>query len=600
MPGTSFNAQRPAPWGSYAWTLADIGQSVVACHRGDLLVTGEFMNDRARIRVFSVQTGEELRSYPGHLHEIVLALAISPDDSTLVVGEYSRVSAFDLHAPSGSPPRWSCETPPDLETSDRHQHVRELAVSPDGKLVAAVHGGPRASSLRVWELAHGERLVGERDAGISVDFAPDGRLLVVRQAALRVLSATTGAELDALPLGSPGSTARALADGRAAVALMDGSIELQDLAHRRPTQRLAGHPGGGVTLAESAGGLVSGGYDQLVSVWDLASGARLHALSGHTRVVHAVCAIPRTDLAASVGSDHALLLWDVRAGTPARVRDGHVAIRGLAVLPGGDVLAAGLDGVVRRWDPSGQLASRFAPEPRCGILSLAVDPDGRRAWFGTQGEREVGDPVGTTWALDLAGARAGRSVLHRGGSAKQVVRVGEWCVSADSDRKVRVHGVDETEARELAELSLTGLAVAGPSVVGASDGGTILVFSAVPPASPNPIGEHPGVRAVGVSPSGDRIATAGRSSVKVWSFRGEGASSYVVDDEQTCVAFTNDEQAVVVGSRDGAVTRLWLGSDRAERFEVGHDDWPTAIAVDPRGAFVVVGTERGVIYRLEL
>lgn len=79
-----------------------------------------------------------------------------------------------------------------------------------------------------------------------------------------------------------------------------------------PLWILRGHAGTVTTVAFSPNGkiLASGGADQRVRLWDLATGQHLHTFSNHTSKISAV-AFVRDDMLVSGSSDGTVFIWDL-------------------------------------------------------------------------------------------------------------------------------------------------------------------------------------------------------------------------------------------------------------------------------------------------
>ena len=68
---------------------------------------------------------------------------------------------------------------------------------------------------------------------------------------------------------------------------------------------------------------VSASDDRTLKVWDLASGAELHTLSGHTGWVRAVAVTPDGRQAVSASDDNTLKVWDLASGAELHTLSGH-------------------------------------------------------------------------------------------------------------------------------------------------------------------------------------------------------------------------------------------------------------------------------------
>jgi hypothetical protein len=141
----------------------------------------------------------------------------------------------------------------------------------------------------------------------------------------------------------------------------------------------------------------------------------LRVLTGHTKAVHALAALPGGSRVVSGGADATLRVWDAAAGTCERTLDcGRGGVVHALQALGPDRVAAGSgDGTLRVWAVGGAA-------PRCervlkghadGAFALALLPDGRVVsgssdksicvWAAAERERVLVPPVaaGATWAL---------------------------------------------------------------------------------------------------------------------------------------------------------------------------------------------------------
>jgi hypothetical protein len=168
-----------------------------------------------------------------------------------------------------------------------------------------------------------------------------------------------------------------------------------------------GHTASVGALAVSSDGkrALSGSVDATVRLWDMATGKCLQVMRGHLGVVSVVLFAADGRLAYSGGgSDGTVRMWDLATGKQVGPKMSHQQmVRGprgqrqrasadqLALLPGGLLLSAGPDGVLKVWHPA-QGAELFKlsadTKPISGIsvsedstLVLACSTDGTvRQW----------------------------------------------------------------------------------------------------------------------------------------------------------------------------------------------------------------------------
>ncbi len=188
------------------------------------------------------------------------------------------------------------------------------------------------------------------------------------------------------------------------------------------------------------GGVVSGGADGTVRVWDLDSGVEMCRFEGHTGSVWAVAVAPDGRVV-SGGDDWGMVcVWDPKTGRElCRLEGGIGSVYAVAVTPDGRVVSGGAGGAVMCWSlDDGAELDGLSPPPFLGrVRAVAVAPDGRvvygldwtvRVWdAGGETElRELGDHAGAV--NTVAVAPDGRVVS---GGADGTVRV--WDLDGDGE-----------------------------------------------------------------------------------------------------------------------------------------------------------------------
>jgi WD40 repeat protein/serine/threonine protein kinase len=223
---------------------------------------GVKVGDRAELKVWDTQTGQELLSLPVANCTVIKSVAFSPDGKRLASGTGPLTNPGEVKV-------WDAQTGQEL-LSLKTGAGTSVAFSPDGKrLASASHGG----TVKVWDAQTGQQFLSfetHSTAGSSVAFSPDGkRLASGGRGGVKVWDAQTGQEL----------------------------------------LTLKGHTGGvaGVAFSPDGKRLASVSYDKTVKVWDAQTGEEL--LSLHTPWPSRVVFCPDGKRLASMG-DGTVTIWD--------------------------------------------------------------------------------------------------------------------------------------------------------------------------------------------------------------------------------------------------------------------------------------------------
>lgn len=285
-------------------------------------------------------------------HDLVLALAWSPDGKTLAVSAGQNIHLVDALTLS------------DVRLLPVGAWAVSLDFSPDGSLLALA---AKDGSVQVWNAGTGQlrcRLDAHHPAGKSVDFSPDGRLLASTggDAYVRLWDVSAIPQEGACKLSPAAEMIGGVFSVPAAVFSPDGtviaSIDGQMILLREvSTQRLVRtlHSDAPIfSLAYSPDGslLASGEMGDLIHLWDVASGEVRWTLDWPE-------AINRT-------------------GPPGEF------IGSVAFNPGGNLLAAGSsDAVVTLWGvPGGEFLLSLTRQ-KLAVPCVAFSPSGERLAFGS-------------------------------------------------------------------------------------------------------------------------------------------------------------------------------------------------------------------------
>ena len=335
------------------------------------------------VRFVNLRTGVTATGSGRHDGAVTAALFAGGSDLLVTIGDDDRALVWDVERRAVS------------ETLAGHAG-RVLAATVDER-GRTLHTAGLDSRIITWDLV-GDRRLGRPFAagsgvGSSGAFFPataisadGGTLVTTQQGGVRLIDTRTFARrLVPVPGGSPEVNAPVFAaDGRIAVAGLDGFLALVDLPSGRVHARLRGHHDVVFTPATTPGGrrIVTTGLDETLRVWDGRSGRalgppiRLDSLPGATPAV-----APDGHTVAMPLERGTVDIYDIRS----RRRLTRLSVDGEPVVAAtfsrdGELLIAGTDdGRLRlfstdRWRP---LSAAF--QAHTGFISTVdVSPDGRR------------------------------------------------------------------------------------------------------------------------------------------------------------------------------------------------------------------------------
>jgi eukaryotic-like serine/threonine-protein kinase len=286
-----------------------------------------------------------------------------------------------------------------LEIGGVQRGLWSVAISPDGKQIAATGGEPL---VRIFDSATGQelhRLNGNVDAIMCVVFSPDGTRLASASSAgnrktgdIRIWDTSSGEEVLVVHGDATGFNSVAFSpDGKfLATGNSDSIPSILDATNGRLQTMFIGHSDVVNCVAFSPDGLrlasASGYYGAPgeVKVWDIASGQELLQLVGHDDPVFGLSFSPDGTQIASASGHYRMRgeikLWDSETGQEIRTLKGHQSlVRSAVFSPDGKRLASGSwDQTVKVWNVStGE--ETLTLRGHTGIVnSVRFSPDGRR------------------------------------------------------------------------------------------------------------------------------------------------------------------------------------------------------------------------------
>jgi WD40 repeat protein len=154
-----------------------------------------------------------------------------------------------------------------------------------------------------------------------------------------------------------------------------------------PSRVLAGHAASVVSVVFSRDGktLVSGGRDDVIHVWDVASGEMKKTLTRHRETgkdkgdIYALAVSHDGKLMASGSMDTTIIFWDAKTFEPIRTLRGHTgAVRDVAFSPDDLTLASvSEDKTFRLWDVATGRLKVTRGEHASKVKGVVYFPDGK-------------------------------------------------------------------------------------------------------------------------------------------------------------------------------------------------------------------------------
>ena len=525
--------------------------------------------------------------------------------------------------------------------------VRRLAVSLDGKVLAAAGGDGK---IRLWDAASGRltrTLAGHTKAVRGVAFSPDGKLLASGSSdrTAKLWNPATGEELANLsvpgnsePLsltfthdskllaagcGAPGvpshiviwdmdkravlwSSERLLSvdalafspDDRTLItACWDKSVRLWDVKTGKEIRTLKGHaqPVLAAALSPDGATLASGSTDGVVKLWDMASGLEKDTFTvTSSSGINALAFVADSHtLAIACGATNDLgevLLWDLVQRHPRAVFRGHAdGVSCLAVLPGGKTLASGsYDGTVKLWHLATTHnllgpSGHYAP-----VRAIAYSPNGRLLASGGV-DRKV-----RLWDLVTGDQKAMLEGHTAGVWGVAFAPDGKTLATASVDKSVKIWDIASGRATHtLQDSQAVGLSVAfspDGSILACGTTNGAALYDA---SSGMLLGllEHTGqVPQLAFSPDGKVLVTACTDRlVRFWNVadRRLQAKPARFPESIWSVGYSPDGKLLALGSNlatDQAFVRLWDVAEHQEHTVLrGHTGAVTAVSFHPDG-----------------
>jgi WD40 repeat protein len=522
-----------------------------------------------------------------------------------------------------------------------HDIVRELSFSPDGRWLASSTGD---DSVKLWDVASGfevrtwTKLPGDTEA---IVFSPDSRTLATASTQIRsmdmvsnvkVWEIVSGREVMGLPEPIARVTAMSFSpDGKWIAAGTDGAeVLLWEVASGRPGRRfpqpgpvagVAFSPNGRILASATRGLPADDPEGNVIRLWDIATGAKLHELKKHAGEINALEFSPDSRLLASGSWDVQAVVWDVATGQIRYAVPGNEvgqvwATRDVAFSDNGRWLASTIE------NGSGTLSIRDSETGR--ELRNISGPSGRFCVRFSVGARlmALGATDGSIGVWDMAAARQIRVLAAHSEFVKQAAMSpdGRWGVSGSRDGTIAVWSSESGElvrtfAGDGSAVNAIVFDAKGTLLASATTNGKVTLWEVgtwkerktfAPPIGTDPPGTMDAIYCLAFSPDGHWLAGGGMEQlVHIWEtstgllVRSQSGLSDAVEG----IVFSPDGQWIASADSQGMV-KVWdlkTGQELGSRVGNAGDSayWIESLALSPDGRILAAGTVGGAIRLLD-
>jgi len=381
-----------------------------------------------KVILWETETGKEIKTYDNIKHYAgdekgsfyLNTICFSPDNNRFLVSGSSIIAEFDIK--SG-------------EIIRKFNGIGRASYSPDGKYIIAGGGTAGNSDLsfaRLFDSKSGKILFESRTAcdGQSA-FIDDGKFFTIcTDNELIIYKTDAFSVYKSFSFNNPRSFD---INQNILVKTSENFVECRSIDSNNELFFIV-HPGAIARLSPDGKILATGGHDQLVILWDVATGEKIRELFGHDHYISSLCFSPDGKYLYSSSRDKVVIKWEVRTGNKILIFGGHSwQTKHVSYTPDGKYLVTtGNDYSVKIWNLAKITEVKDIKGHKGSMFGFSFSPDSQSVL--TYGE----DRIPRLWDF----SNGTKKMTFR--THKQVVLGagfspdGKYCFSYSNDKKVIV------------------------------------------------------------------------------------------------------------------------------------------------------------------